>query len=145
MTSSSSPLQPDILTGMPSSIIQPSSFSFKPSTLSTSSSSSGFKLSSSVLSSSSSRISAKTTSVSPDNSSNRKNLSKRMFEDESMQTNQPQRKVFVNEDVVSQHFQDLHITQPRSKVARRSRGGDVMEAAMVEDLENKFSHQASIK
>ena len=79
--------------------------------------------------------------VNAESSSSSKSFSKRMF-DECDAMSEPQRKVFVNEDVVSQHLQDLHITQPRSKIARRSRNSDAMEASMVEDLESKFSHQA---
>jgi hypothetical protein len=59
----------------------------------------------------------------------------------------PQRKVHLNEELVSRTMADLYISHPRAKVARREVNCDVAEAMNLnglEDLESKFSNQASI-
>jgi len=60
---------------------------------------------------------------------------------------EPQRKVHLNEELVAQTMSNLYISHPRPKVARRNMGSDVAEAMnlnSLEDLEDKFSHQAAI-
>jgi len=60
---------------------------------------------------------------------------------------EPQRKVHLNEELVAQTMSNLYISHPRPKVARRNLGSDVAEAMnlnSLEDLEDKFSHQAAI-
>ena len=77
---------------------------------------------------------------------------------------EPQRKVHLNEELVAQTMSQLYISHPRPKVARRgdrrvsdnveifieiSRnfGSDVAETtnlSTLDDLEDKFSHQAAI-
>jgi len=60
---------------------------------------------------------------------------------------EPQRKVHLNEELVAQTMSNLYISHPRPKVARRNLGSDVAEAmnlSSLEDLEDKFSHQAAI-
>ena len=82
-----------------------------------------------------------------------------------MSESEPQRKVHLNEELVAQTMSQLYISRPRTKVARRllrfflleklmlniyfSRnvGCDVAETInlnSLEDLEDKFSHQAAI-
>jgi len=59
---------------------------------------------------------------------------------------EPQRKVHLNEELVAQTMSNLYIS-PRPKVARRNLSSDVAEAMnlnSLEDLEDKFSHQAAI-
>jgi len=60
---------------------------------------------------------------------------------------EPQRKVHLNEELVAQTMSNLYISHPRPKVARRNLSSDVAEAMnlnSLEDLEDKFSHQAAI-
>jgi len=60
---------------------------------------------------------------------------------------EPQRKVHLNEELVAQTMSNLYISHPRPKVARRNLSSDVSEAMnlnSLEDLEDKFSHQAAI-
>lgn len=60
---------------------------------------------------------------------------------------EPQRKVHLNEELVAQTMSQLYISRPRTKVARRNVGCDVAETInlnSLEDLEDKFSHQAAI-
>lgn len=60
---------------------------------------------------------------------------------------EPQRKVHLNEEMVAQTMSNLYISHPRPKVARRNLSSDVAEAMnlnSLEDLEDKFSHQAAI-
>jgi len=62
-------------------------------------------------------------------------------------TCEPQRKVHLNEEIVAQTMSNLYISHPRPKVARRNASGDVNEAMnlnSLEELEEKFSHQAAI-
>ena len=78
---------------------------------------------------------------------------------------EPQRKVHLNEELVAQTMSQLYISRPRTKIARRllllrifgklyfelfffrNVGCDVAETInlnSLEDLEDKFSHQAAI-
>jgi len=60
---------------------------------------------------------------------------------------EPQRKVHLNEELVAQTMSNLYISHPRPKVARRNMSGDVAEAMnlnSLEELEEKFTHQAAI-
>jgi len=58
---------------------------------------------------------------------------------------EPQRKLHLTEDYVAQTMSELHISHPKSKVARRSNVKDVNEAMnldVLNDLEVKFSNHA---
>ena len=77
---------------------------------------------------------------------------------------EPQRKVHLNEELVAQTMSQLYISRPRTNIARRllllrilgkfilnfffrNVGCDVAETInlnSLEDLEDKFSHQAAI-
>lgn len=62
---------------------------------------------------------------------------------------EPQRKLHLTEDFVAQTMADLHISNPRPKVARREVSRDVAEAMnmnldALDELEDRFNHQAAI-
>jgi len=174
MASSGSPtlVQPDLIHGVPSkaSPLQSSKFNFMPS-LSTStgsfipsresslrSNSGNFKIRPSPLSTQysqaqNSRESSRSFQPNLNKAAgiSRPLLSKRKTVCDAISNNEllsePQRKVHLNEELVAQTMSQLYISHPRPKVARRTLGSDVAETinlSSLEDLEDKFSHQAAI-
>jgi len=161
MESQGSPslLQPDLIHGVPSkaSPLQASKFNFISSREANLRSNSGnFKiqpasLSSQYSSSQSIRESSRSFQPNLTGAGGRVLLSKRKTACEASSNNElmsePQRKVHLNEELVAQTMSQLYISHPRPKVARRNVGSDVAETTnlnSLQDLEDKFSHQAAL-